>query len=468
MTKIIVIGGGIAGISAAVGARKAGAEVTLLERQDQLMGIGRIAGSMDVGGRYPLHLEIVEMGGPEVNAALDSISLDNMDKYRESHYPHHRMPGSLEDMTSHSWIYNVMTADPVLRKMLQDMGIEILWRSRVVDVEKEGNRITKVKYFKDRYEVNWIEADAFIDTTGSAGGMKECTKYVGGCAMCPWMQCPTFGDRINFAGKAGARTVNMHQKDGTPGIKYNGLYLYKESLSQEWKDKLAETHQIFVPFRGIVDWDLDPEWSWGTRGQDGNDGKGHPADKDTSWRVAPDVGRFRLLDRGIFAGGAGPSPLKLEQLREVPGFENIVAAGPVGGMNLWSLGHDLVFCENNLRVPPLDNLFTAGSKAHMVDIQPGINSGYLAGFNAARAAVGKPLEEFPMSTVSGDIIDFTRRFLADSAESEYGGPTTFVSAHAGHYLKHLKDEGFFPDNTEKCKQRVADAGFTDYFNKPVI
>ena len=28
MTKIIVIGGGIAGISAAVGARKAGAEVT--------------------------------------------------------------------------------------------------------------------------------------------------------------------------------------------------------------------------------------------------------------------------------------------------------------------------------------------------------------------------------------------------------------------------------------------------------
>jgi hypothetical protein len=43
-----------------------------------------------------------------------------------------------------------------------------------------------------------------------------------------------------------------------------------------------------------------------------------------------------------------------------------------------------------------------------------------------------------------------------------------VSAHAGHYLKHLKDEGFFPDNTEKCKQRVADAGFTDYFNKPVI
>ena len=44
MTRIIVIGAGCAGISAAVGARKAGAEVVVLERQDQVLGIGRIAG----------------------------------------------------------------------------------------------------------------------------------------------------------------------------------------------------------------------------------------------------------------------------------------------------------------------------------------------------------------------------------------------------------------------------------------
>jgi hypothetical protein len=467
MAKVVVIGAGIAGISAAVGARKAGAEVVLLERQDQVLGIGRIAGSMDVGGRYPLHLEALEMGACEVNEALDSVSYDNMDNYRASHYPHHSLPGS-EDMTKHSWVYNVMLAEPALRKLLVDMGVDIHWRSRVVDVEKEGNHITRVKVRVDRKKTEWIKGDAFIDTTGSAGGMDACTKNVGGCAMCPWMQCPTFGNRVDVAGKAGATTVSMRQKDGTPGIKYNGLYLYKESLSQHWKDELAKSHQIFVPFRGLVDWDLDPEWSWGTRGQDGNDGEGHPADAETSWRVAPDVGRFRLLDRGIFAGGAGPSPLKLEQLRQVPGFENIVVAGPVGGMNLWSLGHDLVFCENNLRVPPLDNLFTAGSKAHMVDIQPGINSGYLAGFNAVKAAVGQELVEFPTSIVSGDCIDFTQKFLKQSAESEYGGPTTFVSAHAGHYLRHLKDVGFFPDTQEKCKQRIAEAGFTNFFEQKVI
>lgn len=464
MTKIVVIGGGSAGIAAAVGARKAGAsEVVLLEKQDQLLGIGRIAGSMDVGGRYPLHLEIVEMGAGEVNETLDAVSLPNMDNYRASHYPWHSLPGS-EEMTKHSWIYNLLTAEPALRKLLKRWGVEIRWRTRVVDVEKEGQRITRVKVMVDRHNADWVEGDVFIDTTGSAGGVKDCTRNVGGCSMCPWMACPTFGDRVDICGKAGGTTWPMRQKDGTPGVKYNGIYLYKGSLSKELQDQLAHSHQIFVPFRGVIDWDTDPEWSWATRGQDGNDGKGHPADAETSWRVSPDTGRFRLLDRGIFAGGAGPSPIKLELLREIPGFENVVAAGPVGGMSLWSLGHDLAFCDNTMRVPPLENLFTAGSKAHIVDIQPCINSGILAGFNAVRSAVGKELVELPRTTVTGDIIAFTQEFLQNSDH----GPTTFVSAHAGHYLKRLKDVGFFPDNEEKARKRVADAGLTNYFTNPVI
>ena len=80
--------------------------------------------------------------------------------------------------------------------------------------------------------------------------MNDCIKNVGGCVMCPWMQCPTFGDRVNLTEKIGAKTWSMRQKDGTPGVKYNGIYLYKESLSKELRDQLAFSHQIFVPFRG--------------------------------------------------------------------------------------------------------------------------------------------------------------------------------------------------------------------------
>ena len=133
MTKVIVIGAGSAGIAAAVGARKAGAkEVVLLERQDQLLGIGRIAGSMDVGGRYPLHLEILEMGAPEVNEVLDEVTLPNTENYRNSHYPWHSLPGS-EEMTKHSWVYNVLTAEPALRKLkAQEPGRKIILHAPAV------------------------------------------------------------------------------------------------------------------------------------------------------------------------------------------------------------------------------------------------------------------------------------------------------------------------------------------------
>jgi hypothetical protein len=84
-------------------------------------------------------------------------------------------------------------------------------------------------------------------------------------------------------------------------------------------------------------------------------------------------------------------------------------------------------------VPPTDNLF--GGSRQPVDIQPCINSGILAGFNAVRCAVGQELIELPRSTATGDIIAFSQEFLQNSD----GGPTTFVSAHAGHYLRRLKD-----------------------------
>lgn len=457
IAKIVVIGGGCAGISAAVGAVKAGAEVTLVERTDQLLGIGRIAGSMDVGGRYCLSLEVKEMGGGEVNEALESICLPSRANYLKSHFPWHSLPGA-EEMVAHSWVYDLILAEPTLRRLLEGMGVEILWRSRAVDVAVEGKRLTGIKLHKGE----WVEGDAFIDCTGTAGGQANCIRDVGGCTMCPWMQCRTFGDRVSIAGKAGAKQISMHQQNGKPGCLYNGLYVYKGTLSKELQDQLKETGQIFVPYRGMIDWETDPAWSWATRGQDGNDGKGRPADSETSWRVTPDTGRFRLLDRGIFAGGAGPSPIPLETLRKVPGFENVVMAAPVGGMNIWSLGYDIIFCQNSLRVPPCENLFVAGSKANIVDIQPGINSGLLAGNNAVRVAVGKEPVEFPKTVVTGDLIDYAQEFL--NAE---GGVSTFVSAHAGHYLRRLKDKGFFPDSVDKARKRVKEAGLNGFFNHKV-
>ena len=49
--KIVVIGGGWAGCAAALTAEKAGADVTLLERTDMLLGTGLVGGIFRNNGR---------------------------------------------------------------------------------------------------------------------------------------------------------------------------------------------------------------------------------------------------------------------------------------------------------------------------------------------------------------------------------------------------------------------------------
>ena len=48
MYRAVVIGGGWSGIAAALGAKKAGAEVTLLEKTDMLLGLGIMLAANEV------------------------------------------------------------------------------------------------------------------------------------------------------------------------------------------------------------------------------------------------------------------------------------------------------------------------------------------------------------------------------------------------------------------------------------
>ena len=55
MYKVVIIGGGWSGCAAALAARKAGAEVTLLEKTDMLLGLGNVGGIMRNNGRFTEH-----------------------------------------------------------------------------------------------------------------------------------------------------------------------------------------------------------------------------------------------------------------------------------------------------------------------------------------------------------------------------------------------------------------------------
>ena len=74
MPKVVVIGGGWAGCGSALSAKKAGAEVVLLERTDMLLGTGLVGGIMRNNGRFTATEEMIAMGGGELFQVTDSVA----------------------------------------------------------------------------------------------------------------------------------------------------------------------------------------------------------------------------------------------------------------------------------------------------------------------------------------------------------------------------------------------------------
>nr|MBP8697373.1 FAD-dependent oxidoreductase [Syntrophobacterales bacterium] len=69
--KVVVVGAGWAGCAAALAARKQGAEVTLVERTDMLLGTGLVGGIMRNNGRFTAAEEMLAMGGGELFELTD-------------------------------------------------------------------------------------------------------------------------------------------------------------------------------------------------------------------------------------------------------------------------------------------------------------------------------------------------------------------------------------------------------------
>ena len=73
----------------------------------------------------------------------------------------------------------------------------------------DGTRLAAVKTKKNEGDLRF-EADAFVETTGTAGVVNVCNKYGNGCSMCI-LRCHTFGIRV---GIASARTGERSTRRG--------------------------------------------------------------------------------------------------------------------------------------------------------------------------------------------------------------------------------------------------------------
>ena len=168
MYKVVIIGGGWSGCAAAVSARKAGAEVVLLEKTDLLLGLGNVGGIMRNNGRFTAAEENIALGATELFGITDKCS-----RHVNVDFPGHK----------HASLYDVMKVEPYVRRLLLEMGVEIHLMARAIDVEMETVELPEEqphKYLKSIILADGsgvavgkktgelkIEGDVFVECTGS-------------------------------------------------------------------------------------------------------------------------------------------------------------------------------------------------------------------------------------------------------------------------------------------------------------
>ncbi|MDN5344770.1 MAG: hypothetical protein PWQ18_882 [Clostridia bacterium] len=425
MPRVVVTGGGWAGCAAALAARQAGAEVTLLERADMLLGTGLVGGIMRNNGRFTAAEEMVALGGGRLFALSDSAA-----RHRNVDFAGHR----------HAWLYDVARIEPLVRRALQDAGVEVHLLSRVTAVKAVGDSMQAVHTAGGQT----YSGEAFVDATGTAGPPANCRRYGNGCAMCIY-RCPTFGGRMGLAALAGIKEYAALRRGGGRGAMSGSCKLHKGSLAP-WLVAAMEE-------KGVAVLPVPPD----------QPGKGELLQRKAcqQYNLPEYAANIILLDTGPAKLMAPFYPL--EALRRIPGLENARFEDPYAG----GIGNSVRYLamvprDDTLRVQGLANVFCAGERAGpLVGHTEAIVTGTLAGHNAVRLLAGRELLVLPPSLAAGDIITFTRRQV-EKGDGLYQRFTFSGSI----YFERMQQLNLYTTEPGEIKKRVSD--LAGVFAKPVV
>ncbi|GAA0859483.1 MULTISPECIES: FAD-dependent oxidoreductase [Clostridium] len=419
--KVIVIGGGWSGCQAALQAVKCGVDVELYERTDLLLGVGNVGGIMRNNGRFTAAEELINLGAGEFIKVMDSIAL-----HKNMEFPGHK----------HAWLCDVGKAEPIVRKYLLEKGVKIFFKSRVVDVKKDGNKIESI-ILSDK---SIVSGDVFIETTGSTGSMPNCVKYGQGCAMCT-LRCPSFGSRVSISEKAGLKDIVGKRKNGLSGAMSGSCEISRDSLSEELLETLKKDGLAIIP---IPKEDIHLEklenkvcQQYATLAFGEN-------------VILLDTGHIKLMT----------SHYPIDKLRKIKGLENATYIDPIAAGN----GNSIRYLasskrDNKMKVDGIENLFCAGEKSgFFVGHTEAMTTGALAGFNAAQYLKGNKLLELPRELTTGDIIAYANDKIEEG--DLYERPT-FSGAE---YFERMKETGLYTTDKDEIKERVKNLNLTNIFN----
>lgn len=420
--KVIIIGGGWAGCSAALEAVKLGAEVELYERTDLLLGVGNVGGIMRNNGRYTAAEELINLGAGDFIRIMDSIAI-----HKNIDFPQHK----------HAWLCDIGKAEPIVRRYLIECGVKIFLQSRITDVNMEGNKIKSLVLFNK----DIITGDVFVETTGSTGSMPNCVKYGNGCVMCT-LRCPSFGARVSISSRAGVNDLVGERTNGMKGAMSGSCEFPRESLSKDIIKELEKNGVVVIPI---------PKEDVHLEKLEQKVCQQYATLEFAENIILLDTGRVKLMT----------SHYPLDKLRKIKGLENVVYIDPLVGSNGNSIRYLCAAPRNNsMQVNGVENLFCGGEKSgFFVGHTEAMTTGTLAGYNAVQYLEKKSLLELPRELATGDIIAYANDKVKEGKMSER---YTFSGAE---YFERMKDLGLYSIDNDEIRSRVKKLNLTNIFSK---
>lgn len=424
MFEIVVIGGGWAGVAAAVRAAKKGMKVTVCEKTDMLLGLGNVGGIMRNNGRFTAAEENIALGAGELFEITDRLST-----HKNVYFPGH----------SHASFYDVAMVEPEVRRFVKSLGIETRFMTRITDVRTEGESRIKSVITPDGEEIG---GDVFIEATGSSGPMGNCMRYGNGCSMCV-LRCPAFGPRVSITERAGLKDLTACRADGTRGAFSGSCKLEKRTLSKKLQKKLEKDGFAVVPL---------PERLINRDKLKKKVCRQYALDAYAENIILIDTGHAKLMTPYF----------NLEELRCVEGFENVRFIDPYAGGKGNSIRYMSVGVRDRyMRAEGTENLFLAGEKSgFFIGHTEAVSTGSLAGYNAAEFAAGNAMLELPESLAIGDLLRFSRKAL----EEENGLDRRFTFA-GGEYFERMKERGLYVTEPKLIRKIAAAEGLDNIYNK---
>lgn len=181
---VVVVGGGIAGVSAAVAAAREGAKVALIEKENALGGLATL-------GLVVVYLPLCDGYGNKVTGGLAEELLKLSVKDGNAQIPAGwKAGGKKEDKLKNRYRveYNASSLILELDNIIEKAGVKMMFDTRFCDVIKTDNRIDAV-IIENKEGRSALKCKAVIDASGDAdvcARSEEKTKNISTNVIAGW------------------------------------------------------------------------------------------------------------------------------------------------------------------------------------------------------------------------------------------------------------------------------------------